>query len=79
MKTALGRGKIPMKQAQYSFQRHVQVAAEEDEADSDLTAVRLHQAPSDSDFSLPCTPPSIRCCCSPKKFARRRRPQRKEA
>ncbi|CAK9188787.1 unnamed protein product [Sphagnum troendelagicum] len=35
MKTALGRGKIPMKQAQYSFQRHVQVAAEEDEADSD--------------------------------------------
>ncbi|CAM6071725.1 unnamed protein product [Sphagnum tenellum] len=35
MKTTLGRGKIPMKQAQYSFQRHVQVAAEEDEADSD--------------------------------------------
>jgi hypothetical protein len=35
MKTALGRGKIPRKHAQYSFERHVQVAAQEDEADSD--------------------------------------------
>jgi len=44
MKTELGRGKIPRKQAQYSFERHVQVYVEEDEVDSDLTVVRLHQA-----------------------------------
>jgi hypothetical protein len=35
MKTTLGRGKIPRKQAQYSFEQHVQVYAEEDEVDSE--------------------------------------------
>ncbi len=35
MKTKLGRGKIPRKQAHYSFERHIQVYADEDEVDSE--------------------------------------------
>jgi hypothetical protein len=79
MKTELGRGKIPRKQAQYSFERHVQVYAEEDEVVSDPYCSATSSSSSDSDASLSCTPPSIRCCCSPKKLARRCQPQRKEA
>jgi hypothetical protein len=79
MKTKLGRGKRPRKQAQYSFDRHVQVYAEEDEVDNDPYSSAASSSSSDSDASLSCTPPSIRCCCSPKKLARRCQPQRKEA
>jgi hypothetical protein len=79
MKTELGKGKIPRKQAQYSFERHVQVYAEEDEVDSDPHRSATSSSFSDSDASLSCTPPSICCCYSPKKLARRCQPQRKEA
>jgi hypothetical protein len=79
MKTELGRGKRPRKQAQYSFEQHVQVYAEEDEVDSDPYCSAASSSSSDSDASLSCTPPSIRCCRSPKKLARRCQPQRKEA
>jgi hypothetical protein len=79
MKTELGRGKIPRKQAQYSFERHVQVYAEEDEVDSDPHRSATSSSSSDSDASLSCTLLSIRCCCSLKKLARRCQPQQKEA
>jgi hypothetical protein len=79
MKTELGRGKRPRKQAQYSFERHVQVYAEEDEVNNDPYCSAASSSFSDFDVSLSCTPPSIRCCCSPKKLAQRCQPQRKEA
>ncbi len=79
MKMELGRGKRPMKQAQYSFERHVQVYAEEDEVDNDPYCSAASSSSNDSNASLSCTLPSIRCCCSPKKLAQRCQPQRKEA
>jgi len=79
MKTELGRGKIPRKQAHYTFERHIQVYAEEDEVDSDPYRSVTSSSSSDSDANLFCTPPSIRCCCSPKKLARKCQPQQKEA
>jgi hypothetical protein len=79
MKTELGRGKKPRKQAQYSFERHVQVYAEEDEVDSDPYCSAHSSSSSDSDASLSCTPPFICCCRSPKNLERRCQPQRKEA
>jgi hypothetical protein len=66
MKTELGRGKRPRKQAQYSFERHIQVYVEEDEVDNDPYCSAASSSSSDSDASLSCTLPSIYCCCSSK-------------
>jgi hypothetical protein len=75
----LGRGKRLRKQAQYSFEQHVQVYAEEDEVDNDPYYSVASSSSNDSDASLSCTLPSIHCCHSPKKLAQRCQPQRKEA
>jgi hypothetical protein len=66
MKTELGKGKRPRKQAQYSFERHIQVYVEEDEVDNDPYCSAASSSSSDSDSSVSCTLPSIRCCCSSK-------------